>query len=341
MALSPEPSALGYFEFFQFCEDIGAKPLPIVPAGVCCQNSASASVTGKWGQGQKGLPMIEMPGYVQEVLDLIEYANGPADSTWGAKRAAAGHPRPFGLEYLGIGNEEHITPVFKERFQMVYAAVKARHAEVTVIGTVGPFPEGDDFDWGWSIADELKVPIVDEHYYQKPEWFLANLNRYDAYDRTRSKVYLGEYASHDLRKQPTLRSALAEAAYMTSLERNGDVVRMASYAPLLGKLGHTQWDPDLIYFTNTAVHPTINYYVQRLFGSNSGDTYLRAAWDEADVRGRSRLLCRSRQQEQRRDSEAGKYRVRRPAAAHRIGGCERPCGGSRPRGADRFANRRQ
>ena len=266
---------LGFFEFFQFCEDIGAKPLPIVPAGVCCQNSG-ASVTGKWGQGQKGLPMTEMPEYVQEVLDLIEYANGPADSAWGAKRAAAGHPRPFGLQYLGIGNEEHISPVFKERFQMVYRAVKDRHPEITVVGTVGPFPDGDDFDRGWSIADELKLPIVDEHYYQKPEWFLANLGRYDAYDRTRSKVYVGEYAAHDVKRQPTLRSALAEAAYMTSLERNGDVVRMASYAPLLGKLGHTQWDPDLIYFTNTSIHPTINYYVQRLFGSNSGDAYLPA-----------------------------------------------------------------
>jgi alpha-L-arabinofuranosidase len=269
---------LGYFEFFQFCEDIGAKPLPVVPAGVCCQNSG-ASVTGKWGQGQKGLPMNEMPGYVQEVLDLIEYATGPADSSWGAKRAAAGHPRPFGLQYLGIGNEEHITPVFKERFQMVYAAVKARHPEITVIGTVGPFHDGDDYDWGWSIADELKLPMVDEHYYEKPEWFLANLNRYDSYDRGRSKVYLGEYAAHDVKKQPTLRSALAEAAYMTALERNGDVVRMASYAPLLGKLGHTQWDPDLIYFTNTSIHPTINYYVQQLFGRNSGDVYLSAALD--------------------------------------------------------------
>jgi alpha-L-arabinofuranosidase len=269
---------LGYYEYFQFCEDIGAKPLPIVPAGVCCQNSG-ASVTGKWGLGQKGLPMSEMPSYVQEVLDLIEYANGPADLTWGAKRAAAGHPRPFGLEYLGIGNEEHITPVFKERFAMVYAAVKAKHPEITVIGTVGPFHDGDDYDWGWSIADELKLPMVDEHYYEKPEWFLANLNRYDTYDRARSKVYLGEYAAHDAKKQPTLRSALAEAAYMTSLERNGDVVRMASYAPLLGRLGHTQWDPDLIYFTNTTIHPTISYYVQQMFGRNSGDAYLPGTLD--------------------------------------------------------------
>jgi alpha-L-arabinofuranosidase len=148
-----------------------------------------------------------------------------------------------------------------------------------VIGTVGPFHDGDDYDWGWSIADELKLPIVDEHYYEKPEWFLTNLNRYDAYDRMRSKVYLGEYAAHDVKKQPTLHSALAESAYMTSLERNGDVVRMASYAPLLGKVGHTQWDPDLIYFTNTAIHPTINYYVQKLFGCNSGDVYLPAALD--------------------------------------------------------------
>jgi alpha-N-arabinofuranosidase len=261
---------LGYFEFFQFCEDIGAKPLPVVAAAVSCQNSSYT--TG--GTGQKGLPMEQMPAYIQEVLDLVEYANGPADSTWGAKRAAAGHPEPFRLEYLGIGNEDHITPVFKERFQMIYEAVKAKHPEITVIGTVGPAPKGPDFEAGWKIADELRVPMVDEHYYEQPAWFLQNLGRYDAYGRSKSKVYLGEYAAHDIKRQSTLRSALAEAAYMTGLERNGDVVRMASYAPLLAKRGHTQWSPDLIYFTNTAFVPTINYYVQQMFSRNAGDLYL-------------------------------------------------------------------
>lgn len=261
---------LGYYEYFQFCEDIGAKPLPVIAAGVSCQNSGHTR-----GTGQQAIPMEEMPAWIQDVLDLIEWANGPATSKWGAKRAAAGHPEPFHLEYLGIGNEDHITPEFKERFQQIYEAVKKAHPEITVVGTVGPAPTGFDFTEGWKVANELKVPIVDEHYYQPPEWFLANLGRYNGYDRTKSKVYLGEYAS----RGNTLFNALAEAAYMTSLERNGDVVHLASYAPLLAKLGHTQWKPDLIYFTNEGVFPSINYYVQQMFGTNSGDRWLSATVD--------------------------------------------------------------
>jgi alpha-L-arabinofuranosidase len=208
------------------------------------------------------------------VLDLIEYANGPASSTWGAKRAAAGHPEPFHLQYIGIGNEDHITPVFKERFQLIYAAVKTKHPEITVIGTVGPSPDGEDFEKGWKIADELRVPMVDEHYYEKPDWFWSNLQRYDTYDRSKTKVYLGEWAAHDAKRRSTLRSAIAEAAYLTSLERNADIVPLASYAPLLGRRGHTQWTPNLIYFSGTEVFPTINYLVQQLFSVNHGDTYL-------------------------------------------------------------------
>jgi alpha-L-arabinofuranosidase len=263
---------LGYFEYFQFCEDIGAKPLPILAAGVSCQNSDH---TGE--VGQQCLEMVDMPAYIQDVLDLIEWANGPATSTWGAKRAEAGHPQPFHLQYLGIGNEDVISPGFKERFKMIFDAVKAKHPEITVVGTVGPYPDGKDFEEGWKFANELGVPIVDEHYYKPPQWFLDNLKRYDSYDRSHSKVYAGEYAAHDPGRgtdKNTLRSALAEAAYMTQLERNGDVVRMASYAPLLANLHHTQWTPDMIYFNNTRVIPTLNYYVQALFGANSGDTYL-------------------------------------------------------------------
>lgn len=262
---------LGYYEYFQFCEDIGAIPLPVVPAGVCCQNADNQG-----GTGQRGLPLDEMPGYVQEVLDLIEWANGPADSTWGAKRAEAGHPEPFGLKYLGVGNEDHITMVFKERFRMIYDAVRAKHPEIVVIGTVGPFHSGEDFDEGWKIADELQLEMVDEHYYERPQWFLNNLQRYDSYDRAKSKVYLGEYAAHESSRANTLRSALAEAAYLTSLERNGDIVRFASYAPLLARRGHTQWRPDMIYFDDTNVLLTANYYVQQTFGRNQGDTYLPA-----------------------------------------------------------------
>lgn len=262
-----QTNGLGYFEYFQFCEDIGAKPLPVVAAAVSCQNSGGTWRIG--GTGQKGIPMNEMQEYIQEVLDLIDYANGPVTSTWGAKRAAAGHPAPFNLQYIGVGNEDKMTPEFKERFTMIYHAVKAKHPEVTLVGTVGPAPDGEDFELGWKLANELNIPVVDEHYYQAPNWFLNNQFRYDAYDRKKSKVYLGEYAS----RGNSLFNALAEAAYMISLERNADVVQMASYAPLLANQSHTSWNPNLIYFSNTSLAPTVNYYVQQLFSANQGDTY--------------------------------------------------------------------
>jgi alpha-L-arabinofuranosidase len=262
---------LGYFEYFQFCEDIGARPLPVVSAGVCCQHAGDSP-----NRGQEGLPLEEMPAYVQDVLDLIEWANGPADSKWGAVRAAAGHAAPFGLKYLGVGNEDAITPEFKERFQMVVDALKAKHPEIVVIGTAGPFPKGEDFEQGWAFSREQKLPMVDEHYYMAPEWFWDNLGRYDAYDRSGPHVYAGEYAAHDKGRRNTLRSALAEAAFLTGLERNGDVVTFASYAPLLARRGHTQWTPDMIYFTADEVYPSINYQVQRLFSIHHGDRLLPA-----------------------------------------------------------------
>lgn len=276
---------LGYFEYFQFCEDIGAKPLPVVPAAVSCQNSGGTWRIG--GTGQRGLPPEEMKSFIQEILDLIEYANGSPSSTWGAKRAGAGHPQPFHLEYIGIGNEDKQTPEFRERFKMIYDAVRAVHPEITIVGTVGPAPDGEDFELGWKFAGENKVSMVDEHYYKEPSWFLKNLHRYDTYNRKASHIYVGEYAAHDIDRKNTLRSALAEAAYMTSLERNGDVVGMASYAPLLAKSGNTQWIPDMIYFNNTGVMPSVNYYVQQLFGQNSGDQYLASdvSFSEAPVNG--------------------------------------------------------
>lgn len=255
---------LGYFEYFQFCEDIGAKPLPVLAAGVSCQNSGATR-----GKGQKPIPMDQMQQYIQDVLDLIEYANGDVSTEWGAKRAAAGHPAPFHLQYIGIGNEDKQTDNFRERFKMIYNAVKAKHPEITVIGTVGPNYYGEDYDLGWKFADTIGVPMVDEHYYEKPEWFISNQHRYDKYDRSRSKVYVGEYASHG----NTLWNALSEAAYMTSLERNGDVVAMASYAPLLANSKHISWNPDMIYFDNRKVLKTVNYYAQQLFCNNAGTIY--------------------------------------------------------------------
>ncbi|NQV01335.1 MAG: alpha-N-arabinofuranosidase, partial [Bacteroidia bacterium] len=262
-----QTAGLGYFEYFQFCEDIGAKPLPVLPAAVSCQNSGGTWRIG--GTGQKAIPMDEMQDYIQEVLDLIEWANGPATSTWGAKRAAAGHPEPFNLEYVGIGNEDKMTPEFQEHFKIIFEAVKAKHPEITVIGTVGPGQEGDDFIKGWKLANELEIPIIDEHYYTNPEWFISNQYRYDSYNRNASEVYLGEYASWGNK----LRNAIAEAAYMTALERNGDVVRMASYAPMLAKKNFTQWTTDMIFFDNVSICPTPNYYVQKMFSTNQGDYY--------------------------------------------------------------------
>jgi alpha-L-arabinofuranosidase len=264
---------LGYFEYFRYCEDIGAEPLPVLAAGVSCQNSGS-SATGGGQQG--GILMDQMGVYVQDILDLIEYANGDVNTTWGKKRAEAGHPQPFHLKYIGIGNEDLITDLFEERFTMIYQAVKAKYPGITVIGTVGPFYEGTDYEEGWQLARKLKVPMVDEHYYVSPGWLIHNQEYYDQYDRHKSKVYLGEYAAHLPGRPNNLETALAEALYLTALERNGDVVAMSSYAPLLAKEGHTQWNPDLIYFNNSEVKPTVGYEVQKLYGLHAGDQYLPA-----------------------------------------------------------------
>ncbi|HET9571838.1 MAG TPA: alpha-L-arabinofuranosidase C-terminal domain-containing protein [Bacteroidales bacterium] len=265
-----QSAGLGYYEYFQYCEDIGAQPLPVLAAGVPCQNS---HVGGPGQQG--GIPMCEMDHYVQDVLDLIEWANGDAKITkWGKIRAQSGHPKPFNLKYVGIGNEDLITDVFEERFTMIFNAIKAKNPEITVIGTVGPFYEGTDYEEGWDLSSKLKVPMVDEHYYVSPGWMINHQCFYDNYDRSKPKVYLGEYAAHLPGRPNNLETALAEALYLTSLERNGDVVSMASYAPLLAKDGHTQWNPNLIYFNNSEVRPTTGYQVQKLYGVNHGDQYL-------------------------------------------------------------------
>ena len=270
---------LGYHEFFLFCEDLGAEPLPVLAAGVPCQNSEAQChhTTGELTKGgqQMGVPMEEMDQYVQDILDLVEYANGDAKKTeWGKKRAAAGHPAPFNLKYIGIGNEDLISEIFKPRFKMIYDAIQAKYPELTVVGTVGPFYEGSDYEEGWAFATELEVPMVDEHYYNTPGWFINNQDFYDRYDRNKSKVYLGEYAAHLPHRQNNIETALAEAIYLTSVERNADVVQMTSYAPLIAKENHTQWTPDLIFFNNTEIKPTVGYYTQLLFGQNSGTEYI-------------------------------------------------------------------
>lgn len=293
---------LGFYEYFTFCEDIGAEPLPVLAAGVPCQNS------WRGGNGQQGgIPFekdlagkpspytyngkpLTMESYLQELLDLIEWANGdPKTSKLAAMRAKAGHAKPFNMKYLGIGNEDLISDVFMERYLFLINGVKKAHPEITVVGTVGPFWEGSDYEYGWQAAKDNRIEIVDEHYYNTPGWYFNHRDYYDNYDRNGTKVYLGEWAS----KGNNVSNALVEAAYLTNVERNADVVVMSSYAPLLAKEGHTNWQPDLIFFNNTEVKPTANYYVQRAFGQNAGDEYVASAMtvDYSAADGRKPLVA--------------------------------------------------
>ncbi|MBR6893296.1 MAG: alpha-N-arabinofuranosidase [Bacteroidaceae bacterium] len=260
---------LGYFEYFQFCEDVGMEPLPILPCGVSCQGA-----NGGWnmrGQAQDVVPMSEMDEWVDEALDLIEWANGDVTTKWGKVRADAGHPKPFNLKYLGLGNEEKISPEFIERFKYIYNKVTKAHPEIVIVGTAGPgsHPGNGDYEAGWKLAEETGMPIMDEHYYEQKEYFI-NSRQYDDYPRNRkTKVYLGEYAAKDKK----LQDALAEALYLLHVERNGDVVCMTSYAPLFARKNATNWNPDLIYFDNERPFLTCSYYVQQMFGQSAGQYY--------------------------------------------------------------------
>ena len=263
---------LGFYEYFQFCEDIGAEPLPVLAAGVPCQNSGPDK-DGFGGQ-QGGIPMEDMPAYCQEILDMIEWANGdPAKSKWAKMRADAGHPEPFNLKYVGIGNEDIISTVFEERCLMICKAIKEKYPDIVVCGTVGPFHDPSaDYIEGWRFAKENSryIDMVDEHYYESPGWFLNNQDYYDGYDPKAPKVYLGEWAS----RTRTMESALVEAMHLCHIEKNADVVVMTSYAPLLCKEKHHNWNPNMIYFDNTNITLTPSYHTQKLFSVNGGDRYV-------------------------------------------------------------------
>ena len=265
---------LGFYEYFQWCEDMGAEPLPVLAAGVPCQNS-QPNAQGICGQ-QGGIPMADMPQYVQDVIDLVEWANGdPATSKWAKMRADAGHPAPFNLKMVGIGNEDLISTDFEQRYLMICKALKEKHPEIEVVGTVGPFHyPSSDYIEGWKIAKENKkwIDAVDEHYYEKPGWFINHQDYYDNYDRKAPKVYLGEYAANGNNE---LDRALAEGIHLCNVERNGDVVEMTSYAPLLCKNGYSNWNPDMIYFDNSEkIRLTESYKIQKMFGQHAGDTYI-------------------------------------------------------------------
>ena len=262
---------LGYYEYFQFCEDLGMEPVPILPCGVSCQGT-----NGGWDmyptQAQDVVPMSEMDEWVAEAIDLIEWANGdPATNKWAKMRADAGHPKPFNLKYLGLGNEEKISPEFCERFKYIYERVTKAHPEIVIVGTAGPgsHPGNSDLENGWKLADELGMPIIDEHYYEPNAYFLSS-RQYNYYPRDRkTKVYLGEYAAKDKK----LIDALAEGLYLLHVEQNGDIVCMTSYAPLFAKKTNTNWNPDMIYFDNERPYLTCSYYVQQLFGQSAGQYY--------------------------------------------------------------------
>ncbi|UFR05558.1 carbohydrate binding domain-containing protein [Streptomyces sp. Go40/10] len=247
---------LGYFEYFRFAEDIGAMPLPVVPALVtgCGQNKAVADDA-------------LLKRHIQDTLDLIEFANGPASSTWGRVRAGMGHPKPFHLTHIEVGNEENLPNEFFARFRQFRAAVQAKYPDIQVISNSGPDDAGSTFDTAWKLNRGAKVDMVDEHYYNSPQWFLQNNDRYDSYDRSGPKVFLGEYASQG----NAFKNGLAEAAYMTGLERNADVVKLASYAPLFANEDYVQWSPDMVWFDNHASWGSANYEVQKLFMTNVGD----------------------------------------------------------------------
>lgn len=247
---------LGYYEYFCFCEDIGAKPLPVLPGGFNPHKG-------------EGVPVEELGAWVQEALDLIEFANGGADTRWGRVRADMGHERPFGLEYLGIGNEE-IGEGFFARYPYFHRAIREKYPEIKLINTAGPFAVGEGYEAGWACAQKYGSDLVDEHYYAAPEWFLANMHHYEDYDENGPKVFLGEYASWG----NTYYNAIVEAAYMTHLER-AKAVALACYAPMLCNADYVNWKPDMLWFNNHAVLKTPNYYVQKLFMENQGTEEVR------------------------------------------------------------------
>jgi alpha-L-arabinofuranosidase len=263
---------LGFFEYFQLCEDIGAQPLPILNCGMACQFNSGELC-----------PLDQLDTYIQDALDLIEFANGPATSTWGAKRAAMGHPEPFNMKMLGVGNEQW-GQQYIDRYTLFAKALKEKYPEIQLVSAAGPSPDDDRFKFAWPKLRELHADIVDEHCYANPSWFFENTHRYDTYDRNGPKVFFGEYAAQSdytvsVKNRNNLECALAEAACMTGLERNGDVVRMASYAPLFANAEAWQWTPDLIWVDSLRVCRTPNYYVQQLFSLNHGDVVLPVKLD--------------------------------------------------------------
>ena len=238
------------------------------------------------------VPVGELGDYIQDALDLIEFANGDITTEWGKIRAEMGHPEPFNMKFIGIGNEQW-GPEYPARLEKFIEAIRSKYPEIKIVGSSGPQAEGKDFEYLWPEMKRLKVDLVDEHYYRSPEWFLNQANRYDSYDRKGPKVFAGEYASHHNNRKNNLESALTEAAFMTGLERNADIVHMATYAPLLAHVDAWQWRPDLIWFDNLRVARTPNYYVQKIYAQNSGTNVLPITWNKNPLTGQEGLYASS------------------------------------------------
>ncbi len=273
---------LGFYEYFLLSEDIGAEPLPILNCGMACQFNSCELV-----------PLDALDPYIQDVIDLIEFANGATTTKWGKLRADMGHPAPFNMKMVGVGNEQWGTQ-YVDRLKIFLKVLHEKHPEIIFVGGSGPSPDGKDFDYLWPEMRQLGVKLVDEHYYRSPDWFLQNAGRYDSYDRKGPKVFAGEYAAHDkegkdAESRNTWKSALAEAAFMTGLERNAEIVHLASYAPLFGNVNAWQWRPDLIWFDNEHVVATPNYYVQKMFSTNAGTDVVSSLVDGKPLTGQDSL----------------------------------------------------
>lgn len=269
---------LGFYEYFLLSEDIGAEPLPVLNVGMACQfqnpNDPSAHVAVK-----------DLQPYIQDCLDLIEFANGDVNTTWGKKRAEMGHPAPFNLKFLAVGNEQW-DDLYYERLRPFVKAIKAKYPNIKLIGTSGPDSEGEMFEKGWKAMKELKADLVDEHFYRDEHWFLSHGLRYEGYDRKGPKVFAGEYACHGKgKKWNHFETSLYEAAFMTDLERNADVVDMATYAPLFAHVDGWQWRPDMIWYDNTRMFKSVSYYVQQMYACNKGTNVLPLTMNGNSVAG--------------------------------------------------------
>jgi len=273
---------LGFYEYFLLSEDVGAEPLPILNCGMACQFNSAEVVA-----------MDELQPYIDDALDLIEFANGSIATQWGKLRNNMGHPAPFNLKFIGVGNEQW-EPQYIERYKVFEKAILSKYPDIKIVSGAGPYAEGEYFNYAWKELKQLKPALIDEHYYKSPKWFFNNAGRYDNYERTGPKIFAGEYAAHskdnaDAESRNNWESALAEAAFMTGLERNADIVQMCSYAPLLAHTDAWQWRPDLIWFDNLNSMATPNYYVQKLFSANKGTYVVAITENDKPITGKDSL----------------------------------------------------